>query len=177
MTDVFLQRKFAPAIGAADVLEMSKESSGCFGLHRVDWHVSALSTDGGQMICHFSGPDAESVRAALHETGAEILALWHGTIHDAPGLSEAEKATANVVVQRSFEEPVTLEEIQAIEDEGAWCLETHHVKFIRTYFSNDRKKMICLYQAPDAESVRLAQRQAQMPVDQVWAFTPVRPGD
>jgi hypothetical protein len=29
--------------------------------------------------------------------------------------------------------------------------------------------MLCLYQAPDAESVRLAQHQANMPVDRVWA--------
>ena len=177
MTEVFLHRKFAPAISVADVLEMSKESAGCFGLYRVDWQLSALSSDGGQMICHFSGADAESVRTALRQTGADILALWPGTIHDAPGLSEADLTTANVLVQRSFEEPVTLEEIQAIEDEGGWCLEAHHVKFLRTYFSNDKKKMICLYQAPDAESVRLAQRQAQMPVEQVWAFTPIRPGD
>lgn len=177
MTDVFLQRRFDPSISAADVFEMSKESSGCFGLHSVDWHSSALSSDGGQMICHFSGPDAESVRIALRQVGADILALWPGTIHNAPGLSEADHASANVLVLRSFEEPVTLEEIQAIEDEGAWCLETHQVKFLRTYFSTDRKRMICLYQAPDAESVRLAQRQAQMPVEQVWAFTPIRPGD
>jgi len=30
--------------------------------------------------------------------------------------------------------------------------------------------MICMYHAPDAESVRLAQRQAGMPIDDVWAF-------
>ena len=177
MTDVFLQRKFDPAVSVADVFEMVKLSSGCFGLHRVDWHMSALSSDGGQMICHFSGPDAESVRIALRQTDADIHAVWPGTIHDAPGLSDADHASANVLVQRSFEEPVTLEEIQAIEDEGSFCLETHKVRFLRTCFSRDRKSMVCLYQAPDAESVRIAQRQARMPVEQVWAFTAIRPGD
>ena len=63
---------------------------------------------------------------------------------------------------------------QAIEDAGAWCLETHRVKFARTFFSLDRTRMICLYQAPDAEAVRMAQRQAGMPMERVWACTQVR---
>jgi len=37
--------------------------------------------------------------------------------------------------------------------------------------------MICLYHAPDAESVRLAQRQAGMPLERVWAFHAVLPPD
>jgi hypothetical protein len=172
MTDVFLERRFDPPLTPTDVLAMAGESGGCFDLYRVDWQQSFLSADGRQMICWFSGPDAESARIALREANADISVLWPGTVHDAP---EPPAAEPNVVVERSWEEPVALDDIQAIEDAGAWCLETHRVKFARTFFSTDRKRMICLYHAPDAESVRLAQRQAQMPVDVVWAFQPVRP--
>jgi hypothetical protein len=49
------------------------------------------------------------------------------------------------------------------------------VKFARTFFSADRRRMVCLYQAPDAESVRLAQREAAMPLDAVWAFERLGP--
>jgi hypothetical protein len=73
-----------------------------------------------------------------------------------------------VVVERTFAEPVVFEEIQALEDRGAWCLEMHRVRFLRTYFSADRRRMICVYEAPDAESVRLAQSKAKMPFDCVW---------
>lgn len=73
-----------------------------------------------------------------------------------------------VVVERRFDEPVELADIQAIEDRGAWCLEAHKVRFLSTYFSTDRKRMICLYEAPDAESVRLAQTKAGMPFERVW---------
>jgi hypothetical protein len=75
-----------------------------------------------------------------------------------------------VVVERSFDSPVTLEEVQAIEDAGAACLAARNVEFVRTIFSRDRKRMICLYRAPDAEAVREAQRKAGMPVDAVWSF-------
>lgn len=79
-----------------------------------------------------------------------------------------------VLVERSFPEPVELQDIQAIEDRGAWCLEAHDVRFLKTYFSRDRRRMICLYEAPDAESVRIAQTKAGVPFDNVWPVQIVR---
>ena len=81
---------------------------------------------------------------------------------------------STVVVERSFAEPVTFEEIQAAEDRGAWCLEAHGVRSLRTYFSRDRRRMVCLYDAPDAESVRLAQEKAGMPFERAWTARIVR---
>ena len=74
-----------------------------------------------------------------------------------------------VIVERSFDQPEAFDDIQALEDRFAWCLEQHHVKFIRSYFSKDRRRMICEYEAPDAESVRQVQRTAQLPFDRIWA--------
>jgi hypothetical protein len=79
-----------------------------------------------------------------------------------------------VVVERSFEQPVAFEDIQAIEERGARCLEAHAVSFLRTYFSRDRRRMICLYEAPDAESVRLAQTTAGVPFQAVWTSAVIR---
>lgn len=73
-----------------------------------------------------------------------------------------------VVVERTFDEPVDLEALQRREDERAWCLEAHSVRFLRTFFALDRRRMLCLYEAPDAESVRLAQRKAGLPFDLAW---------
>jgi len=81
---------------------------------------------------------------------------------------------STVVVERSFAEPVTFEEIQAAEDRGAWCLEAHGVRSLRTYFSRDRRRMVCLYDAPDAESVRLAQEKAGMPFERAWTARIIR---
>jgi len=55
-----------------------------------------------------------------------------------------------------------------MEDRGASCRVQHRVRFLRTYFSADRRRMVCCYAAPDAESVRLAQRQAGVPFERVW---------
>ena len=177
MAEVFLERTFDAPASNADVLDMLQSGAGCLGLHRVDWQLSLLSTDGRKMFCRFSGPDAESVRIALRELNTDVGALWLGSVHDATGLTLADLDAANVLVTRAFDKPVTLEEIQSIEDAGAWCLETRYVKFVRTFFSADCTRMACIYRAPDAESVRQAQRQARMPVDRVWSFKPIRPED
>lgn len=175
MTNVFLERSFDPALSADKVSRLAAKSQTCFDLHRVHWHRSLLSLDGSRLVCWFTGLDAESVRIALRQVNTDMRKVWLGTVHDAPGRGEADIATANVLVGRRFAEATDIEAIQAIEDEGAWCLEAHNVEFMRTYFSRDRLRMICLYRAPDAESVRLAQRQAGLPVDEVWPFTPINP--
>jgi len=79
-----------------------------------------------------------------------------------------------VLVERSFAEPVAFEDIQAIEVRGAWCLEAYGVRFLKTYFSRDRRRMICLYKAKDAESVRLAQKKAGVPFVEAWAARTIR---
>lgn len=177
MTEMFLERKFDPPLSVEGVKALAIDAAGCFGLHGIDWHQSLLSSDGRRLVCWFSGPDLESVRIALRQINADVSKLWRGTVHDAPGLEEDESRSANVLVTRSFEDPVELQDIQAIEDAGARCLETRNVRFIRTYFSADRKRMICLYQAPDAESVRQAQREAGVPFDEAWSIVPLGPED
>ena len=96
-------------------------------------------------------------------------------MHDAPNLERFTADSANVLVRRSFAQSVELADIQAREDAAAWCLDVRHVKFVRTYFSMDRTRMLCLYRAPDAESVREAQRIAPMPMDDVWGFSALLP--
>lgn len=75
---------------------------------------------------------------------------------------------ARVIVERLFDEPESFDDLQAQEDRFAWCLEQHRVKFIRSYFSNDRRRMVCEYEAPDAETVREVQRTAAMPFERIW---------
>jgi hypothetical protein len=175
MTEVCYEREWERPLTDADLERMDAESAVCLELYRVDWQGSLLSRDRRRLLCHFSGPDAESVRMAVRHTGGDVEKLWPCTVHDAPALDDALLERANVVVMREFDEAVALEDLQAIEDANIGCLETHNVRFARTFFSTDGKRMACLYAAPDAESVRIAQRQAGMPFDAAWAFERVRP--
>jgi hypothetical protein len=169
-TQVLLERSWDPPLTDARMRGMSTVPHDCFGLHRVTWQGSMLSADGRTLVCHFSAPDAESARIALKQLGADVTGLWAGTVIDAPDASGHEILAANVVVTRRFDEPVEFADLQAVEDGASACLEMHGVRFLRSFFSADRRRMICLYRAPDADCVRIAQRQARMPVETVWAF-------
>ena len=175
MTEIFVERHWDTPLTDADMQAMIAAGGRCLGLYRCDWHRSWLSADCRELCCHFSGPDAESVRIALRQAGSPAGRVWAASIHDAPGATAADLGRANVLVTRRFAEPVEFAAIQALEEAGAGCLETHRVRFVRTYFSTDRKRMVCVYHAPDAESVRLAQREARMPVERVWAARQFRP--
>ncbi len=164
MDTIFMERNFDEVLSTADVQAMAMDGADCAALHRIDWLESFLSEDGHTLMCCFTAPDAESVRILVEGDTSREKVIRPGTLHDTTKDSEP-----NVAVVRNFDEPVDIESLQATEDAGAWCLETYNVTFLRTYFSKDRKHMVCFYKAPDAESVRLAQEQAGMPVDRVWA--------
>jgi hypothetical protein len=177
MTDMFLERRFDPSIDKDAVLQMAINGLDCFGMHKVEWHSSFLGVSGDRMVCWFSAADMESGRIALRQLDTDMEVFWRGNVINGIGIEEADLLKANVIVERSFEEPVTLQEIQDIEDAGISCLDMRNVRFIQTFFSADQKRMICLYEAPDAESVRQAQREAGVPFNDVWSFRRVSPGD
>ncbi len=164
MDHIYLERQFEPYIDLPYFRGMARRGMSCFSLYRVQWLESLMATDGSRLLCHFQAPDTESVRMISRDDRNKTVSAWRGSLHDA-----RDDLRPNVVVERSWSEPVELQDLQARENEHDWCLETHQVNFVRTFFRADQKRMLCLYAAPDAESVRLAQQQAGMPMDRVWA--------
>ncbi len=75
-----------------------------------------------------------------------------------------------VVVERHFETPVSAEEMrQMVRERG--CNELYNVTIVRSYLAADGQRVICMYEAPDAESVRTTQRVNQIPHHAVWSST------
>jgi hypothetical protein len=73
-----------------------------------------------------------------------------------------------VVVERTFATPQTDADMAAVADRERGCLGIYRVTWKRSLLSDDRRRMICEYEAPDAESVRRVQRQAEADVDRIW---------
>jgi len=169
-TNLFLERNFDDPLTIDDVIEGGRELKWCLEVRNSQWDGSFLARDGRTMICSFSAPDAESVRVALREPGMDLSRFWAGTVYPGPN-----EITPTVVVERSFEEPVTFESIKALGKAAAWCLDTYRVKYSHSVHSLDRKRMLCFYAAPDAEAVRKVQREARAPVSAIWACSFVAP--
>jgi hypothetical protein len=82
-----------------------------------------------------------------------------------------------VVVERSFETPRAYEELDAAEAAVSWCLEQHRVRALRSFLSRDRRRMVCIYDAPDAEAVRRTQDEGGLPYERIWAAQALEPDD
>ncbi|MDM0117738.1 DUF4242 domain-containing protein [Variovorax sp. J22R133] len=171
MTDVLVERRLAQPVTDSGMQGIAAILGSCLGIHRVTWCASLLSTEGSEMFCHFRAADAESVRIAMRQSGAPPGDAWACRVQDAAGLRDEELAAVNAVVAHAFAEPGVFgaRELHAAVDAGGF--QRHHVRLLRSYLSADGMRMIGLYQAPDTESIRAAQREAGLPVQRV---VPVR---
>lgn len=73
-----------------------------------------------------------------------------------------------IIVERSFETPPSDAELAAVADRERPCLGVYDVQWKRSLMASDRRRMICEYEAADAETVRKVQREARAEFDQVW---------
>jgi hypothetical protein len=74
-----------------------------------------------------------------------------------------------IVVERSFDQPPSDEDLTAAGIRERPCLDLYGVAWRRSLLSTDRLRMVCEYEAPDAESVRKIQREAGNAFVRVWA--------
>ena len=77
------------------------------------------------------------------------------------------------IIERNFAEEVELTkdkaaEIRRINDEEG-------VEWIFSFLSADKRKSYCLYEAPDAESIRAAARRADVPADVIIEVSDLTP--
>jgi hypothetical protein len=172
MTDcIVLERVLDPPIALDDLTAMEAQATWCMQQYRVQHQSSLLSADGRQMMCAFAAPDTEAVRSVLRQLDVAPRGLWPATVlgpETLPVLAPlATTGTEVTVVARHFEDPI---EIEALDDrvrQGAWCFEQHRVRWLRSWLAHDRQTMLCAYTAPDAESVRVVQRQVELPFSSV----------
>jgi hypothetical protein len=76
---------------------------------------------------------------------------------------------ARVMVEQAFTEPLTDERYAVLAKQLDPCLEIRDGTWRRSSLSKDRLRMVCEFEAPDAESVREALRLANVPYERVWA--------
>lgn len=169
MTDIFMERRWPQPVTEADMQAMVADV-GCLSIHRLQWCASLLSADRLEMFCHFRGVDAESLRIAMRSMPMPPGRIWACSVEDAsPAPTPAELAGANVLVGHEFDAPADHHARELSDPVDMGCFPIYRVRRLRSYLSLDRRRLFSLYQAPDAESVRIAQRQAGLPADRVWA--------
>jgi hypothetical protein len=74
-----------------------------------------------------------------------------------------------VLVEQVFDPPLTDEEHDRMARRVDSCLQLRHGRWMRSYLSADCKRMICEFEAPDAQSIRDAFRSAGVAFEKVWS--------
>jgi Protein of unknown function (DUF4242) len=73
-----------------------------------------------------------------------------------------------IIVERTFASPPSDVDLTAASIRERPCLKIYGVTWRRSLLSADRLRMICQYDAPDAESVRKSQREAGNEFERAW---------
>jgi len=81
-----------------------------------------------------------------------------------------------LILEKEFDPPLSPEQHDEEARQAEPCLEARGVRWIRSYLSTDRRRMICEFEAADAEAVRDAFRSAGLPFVRVWAAEAYFPG-
>ena len=82
-----------------------------------------------------------------------------------------------VIVERVFADPVQAADVYAAMEKGHGCLGTLRVRHVRSCLSLDGLRMICEYEAPDAESVRTANLRMGSRFERIWTARVITPED
>jgi hypothetical protein len=74
-----------------------------------------------------------------------------------------------LIVEHAYDSPLTDEEHHRAARRLDPCLEAHGARWLASYLAHDRLRMICEFEAPDAESVRASMRSADVSFVRVWS--------
>jgi len=75
---------------------------------------------------------------------------------------------AHLIVEQVFDAALTDEAHGRIGERLDKCLGVHGACWVRSYLSTDRRRMVCEFEAPDAEAVRTSYRSAGVAFERVW---------
>jgi hypothetical protein len=76
---------------------------------------------------------------------------------------------SDVVYLRPLDPPASPGDIQEMVGHAGACFDLHRVDWVQSFLATGGGRMLCWYQAPDAESVRIALRQLGSDVRAAWA--------
>jgi hypothetical protein len=168
MSVVVVERAFREPVEFAAIQALEDQGATCLEALDVRFVVSYFSRDRRRMICVYDAPDAEAVRIAQRRAGVPFETAWPAHVVRLEALENPDRL---VVVERRLEAAVDEAGVHALAGAGAGCLEAHGCRFLASYLAPDGRRTICLFEGPDAESVRSAQRRLHMPFDAAWPST------
>ena len=160
---------------APGIVERSDGADGAFGGDtRLLRHYLAL--DRRFAVAIYEAADARTVRLAHEQAGLFCDAVWEGELVVGGPAPVAPPGRVTVIAQRELPRSFTAEEVQGTYARGEHCLGTHRVEPLGSYLSGDGRRLLCVFAALDAESVRASNRALGVPLLRVFTAEVTPPG-
>jgi hypothetical protein len=80
-----------------------------------------------------------------------------------------------IVVEERFDPPLDLSKPNPVAEKVSPCLGVEGVTWQSSYIASDGTRCICVYEAPEAESVRRVYRQAGVAFEGAWSVVHLAP--
>jgi hypothetical protein len=74
-----------------------------------------------------------------------------------------------VIVERSYDQPFSDELGESMTRRFGPCFSLRRIKRLHSYISKDRLRTVCVYEAPDASSVRDVHDREGIPYVRIWS--------
>lgn len=168
---IVVERSFEEAKAFDELQRAELAVAWCLEQHGVQFLRSYLSLDGRSMVCLYDAPDAESVRETQRRGSLPFTRAWACSVLGDTGVDVAKPGFSTVVVERDVPAGMPREMIDGIMASSGPCFETHRVELLKSHLARDLHRMICIFAAPDAEAVRIANREGGPPFTRVWTAT------
>jgi len=161
---VIVERSFEEPVTFDSVADAFRRAPDCLEAHGVRYLKSYFARDRKRMVCLYEGPDTESVRRVQDKVRAPFGRAWPA--HAIP-FSNPEPREGVVIVERALDPALDEAGIRAAAEDDA-CRSQWGCRLLGTYLSTDGRRCLCLYDAPDAESVRQVQKLGTLSFERAW---------
>jgi hypothetical protein len=170
MATIVVEQDFDCPGSAEDARQIIQVAGGGRGSDGVTALRHYLSADGRRLLALFDAPDTGAVRRALGpcDTGRSQT-IWSATSHLSPAPDAAPRLSRSlVVVERSYPVPTPFAAVVPSKEIHRLCFELRGINHVASYVSEDERRILCIDEAADAETVRVANRHAGMAFDRAW---------
>lgn len=178
MAIVAVERAFSQPVSLDEINCIHGRMQWCFDANSGRALMHGLDSSGLRSLCLYEAPDTEAIRRIAGQMRVTPAPkVWpvsmHGPWQDVaavPQLAKGENTFA--LLDRVFAQPVRFEDFAKEEEAHDGCLAIYGVRFLATFFSLDRTRMVCAYAAPDLEAVRSVNRTSGYPFTEILAARP-----
>ena len=151
METVIVERKFATRARFAELQAAETGVAWCLSQHQVRFVHSYLSLDGLAMVCVYAAPDAQAVRETQRRGGLPVERAWSAHVLDAAARVAAGSERSTIIVERELPQPMPPDMVRSMMASAESCLALHRAEHLATYLSHDLQRLLCVFEALDAD--------------------------